>query len=161
MTKQPDTAEFQPFDFVYSGRCALKGGKAGAEIHRLDDGRLAGSYVFEARSLKGKVIGGIYRGALFTDNKARGLDDVKYVDRWKDQGACIDWRARDEAFDTNQRLCKLEAEAKKINEIEAIMLPLRKLHATYLRQYDNAGKEALEQAVMRALRSPPRKTESE
>lgn len=31
---------------------------------------------------------------------------------------------------------------------------------TYSRQYDHAGKEALEQAVWRAFRSRPRKTES-
>ncbi|WGK63455.1 hypothetical protein QAO71_16930 (plasmid) [Halopseudomonas sp. SMJS2] len=42
-----------------------------------------------------------------------------------------------------------------------MLLPLRKLYASYSRQYDNAGKEALEQAVLRALRSPPRKGELE
>lgn len=161
MTMQSDAPEFLPFDFVYAGRRALKSGKPGAEIYRLIEGRIADSFVFEAKVLKGSnVIGGVYRGALFTDSKARGLDSVMFVDRWKDQGACIDWRARDEAFEAKQRLSKLEADAKKINEIEAILLPLRKQYATYMRQYDNAGKEALEQAVLRALRSPPRKAES-
>lgn len=159
MAMQTDSPEFLPFDYVYAGRRALKGGKVGAKIYRIVDNRIGDSFYFEAKDLKGKVIGGVYRGALFTDDKARNLDSVKYIDRWKDQGACIDWRARDEAFDASQRLAKLESDAKKVNEIEAIMLPLRKQYATYTRQYDHAGKEALEQAVLRALRSPPRKVE--
>ncbi|AVX93305.1 hypothetical protein [Pseudomonas psychrophila] len=92
MTTETEALDFLPFDFVYAGRRALKGDKPGAEIFRIVDGRIADSFVFEAKTLKGKVIGGIYRGALFTDTKARGLGAVKYVDRWNDQGACIDWR---------------------------------------------------------------------
>jgi len=117
--------------------------------------------VFASKSLKGNVIGGVYRGAEFTDSQARGLGAVTFVERWKDQLACIDWRARDEAFEADHRRVKLEADAKKVNEVEAMLLPLRKLYASYSRKYDNAGKEALEQAVLRALRSPPRKCELE
>ena len=160
MTTDTEDLDFLPFDFVYAGRRALKGDKPGVEIYRIVDGRLAYSFVFEAKSLKGKVIGGVYRGALFTDTKARGFGSVQFVDRWNDKGACIDWRARDEAFEAQQRLAKLESDAKKMNELEALLLPLRKQYAVYSRQYDNAGKEALEQAVLRALRSPPRKVES-
>lgn len=156
----PEESAFLPFDFVYAGRRALKGGKPGVEIFRIVDGRLAESFVFESKSLKkSNVIGGVYRGARFTDNQAYGLGAVAFVERWKDQLACVDWRARDEAFETNQRRLKLEADAKKVNEVEAMLLPLRKLHAAYSRKYDHAGKEALEQAVLRALRSPPRKSE--
>ncbi|WP_122423282.1 hypothetical protein [Pseudomonas viridiflava] len=151
--------EFLPFDFVYAGRRALKGDKPGAEIHRVIGGKLSDSFVFDSKALKCNVIGGVYRGALFTDNQARGLGAVQYVERWRDQGACIDWRARDEAFAATRRLKKLEADAKKVNEIEAIMLPLRKQYAAYTRQYDHAGQEALEQAVLRALRAAPRITE--
>ncbi|MBX8557164.1 hypothetical protein K5D56_26510 [Pseudomonas cichorii] len=161
MTTETEDLDFLPFDFVYAGRRALKGDKPGAEIFRIVDGRISDSFVFEAKSLKGKVIGGIYRGALFTDTQARGLGAVNFVERWKDQLACINWRARDEAFEADQRRIKLEADAKKVNEVEAMLLPLRKLYASYSRQYDHAGKEALEQAVLRALRSPPRKCELE
>ena len=161
MTTQTAVPAFLPFDFVYAGRRALKGDKPGAEIFRVVDGRLADSFVFASKSLKGKVIGGVYRGAQFTDSQARGLGAVTFVERWKDQFACIDWRARDEAFEADQRRIKLEADAKKVIEVEAMLLPLRKLYTSYSRQYDNAGKEALEQAVLRALRSPPRKSELE
>jgi len=76
--------EFLPFDFVYAGRRALKGDKPGTEIFRIVDGRLADSFVFASKSLKGNVIGGVYRGALFTDSQARGLGAVTFVERWKD-----------------------------------------------------------------------------
>lgn len=162
MPTDKESLVFLPFDFVYAGRRALKGGKPGVEIYRIVEGRLSDSFVFESKSLKGKskVIGGIYRGAQFTDDQARGLRVVTYVDRWSDPGACIDWRARDEAFEAQQRLSKLESDAKKVNELEALLLPLRKQYAVYSRQYDHAGKEALEQALLRALRSPPRQIES-
>jgi hypothetical protein len=153
-------SDFLPFDFVYAGQRALEGNKPGAEIYKLVDGRLGDSYVFAAKSLKGKVLGGMYRGAEFSPDKARGIGSAAYIGRWKEMTDCVIWRAREEAFETAQRLIKLESDAKKVNEIEAIMLPLRKLYATYARQYDHAGKEALEQAVMRALRSPPRKSET-
>jgi hypothetical protein len=158
---QTEDLEFLPFDFIYAGRRTLKGDKPGAEIFRIVDGQLADGFVFASKSLKGYVIGGVYRGARFSDSQAQGLGAVKFVERWKDQLACIDWRARDEAFEANQRRIKLEADAKKVNEVEAMLLPLRKLYACYQRQYDHAGKEALEQAVLRALRSPPRKSETE
>lgn len=156
-----EAPEFLPFDFVYAGRRALKGDKPGAEIFKVVDGQLGDRYVFAAKSLRGSVIGGVYRGAMFSKDQARGLGCVAFVERWKDSVACIDWRSRDEAFDANQRRNKLEADSKRVNEIEAILLPLRKLYASYTRQYDQAGKEALEQAVLRALRSPPRKSEAE
>jgi hypothetical protein len=161
MITETVASEFLPFDFIYAGRRALKGDKPGAEIFRIIDGRLADSFVFASKNLKGNVIGGVYRGAEFTDSQARGLGSATFVERWKDQLACIDWRARDEAFEADQRRIKLQADAKKVNEVEAMLLPLRKLYASYSRQYDHAGKEALEQAVLRALRSPPRKSELE
>jgi len=129
MTTQAEVPEFLPFDFVYPGRRLLKGDKSGAEIFRIIDGRLADSYVFASKSLKGNVIGGVYRGAQFSDSQARGLGVVTFVERWNDQLACIDWRARDEAFEADQRRIKLESDAKKVNEIEAMLLPLRKLYA--------------------------------
>lgn len=161
MTTPTETPEFLPFDYVYAGRRALKGDKPGAEIFQVVNGQLGNSYVFAAKSLKGRIIGGVYRGAMFSKEQARGLGSAAFVERWKDQLACIDWRSRDEAFEADQRRSKLEADAKKVNEIESMLLPLRKLYASYSRQYDHAGKEALEQAVLRALRSLPRKSELE
>lgn len=159
MATKPDESEFQPFDFVFAGRCDAIGGKTGVVIHRVVEGKLGQQAVYEAKNLKGRVIGGIYRGASFSPDHVRGLVESQYVGRWPDKSDCIQWRARDEAHEAKRRLAKLEADAKKINELETILLPLRKQYAVYARQYDHAGKESLEQAVMRALRSPPRKTE--
>lgn len=161
MTTPTNEAGFVACDFVYTGRRAMKGNKPGAEVFRIENGRLRNGYIFTIMSLKGKVIGGVYRGAQFSDTHALGIGTATFVERWSGQSDCIVWRARDEAFDANQRLLKLEADAKKVNEIESMLLPLRKLHASYSRQYDHAGKEALEQAVLRALRSAPRRSESE
>lgn len=150
---------FEPSDFVYAGRRILKGGKIGVAIHRINDALLAVEMVFNSKHLQGNVIGGIYRGASFSTSQADGLGNAKYVGRWENAVDLIGWRARDEAIEADTRLAKLVADAKKLNELETLLLPLRKLYATYTRQYDNAGKESLEQALIRALRSPPRKSE--
>lgn len=150
---------FLPSDFVYAGRRILVGGKVGVAIHRINDARLDEEMVFNNKQLQGHVIGGIYRGASFSTSKANGLGNATFVGRWEVAIDLIGWRARDEAIETQTRLAKTVADAKKVNELETLLLPLRKLYATYTRQYDNAGKEALEQALIRALRSPPRKTE--
>ncbi|HBN9861143.1 TPA: hypothetical protein L3932_006663 [Pseudomonas aeruginosa] len=66
--------------------------------------------------------------------------------------------SRDEAAEAEQRTDKLEADAKRFHEIEELLLPLRKLYASYSQRHDYGGKEALEAAVLRALRRRPAKT---
>lgn len=51
----------------------------------------------------------------------------------------------------------MEADAKRSHEIEALLLPLRKLYASYSQRHDYGGKEALEAADFRALRRCPSK----
>lgn len=159
MSATEQDPDFQPFDFVYAGRRAMVGNKAGGMIHRVVEGRLAEGELFDAKTFKSMAIGGVYRGAVFAESRARGLAGARFVERWKDSARCIDWRARDEAYEADKRHDKLQADARKINEIEAMLLPLRKLYATYRQKYDHAGQEALEQAVLRALRANPRKSE--
>jgi len=151
-------AEFAAQDFVYTGRRLLKGRKMGAELRVIVQGELGPRMLFDYRSLKGKAVGGIYRGATFSANLCRDLGKATYQGMWADELARIDWRARDEAAESEQRTEKLEADAKRAHEIEELLLPLRKLYATYSQRHDYGGKEALEAAVLRALRRRPAKT---
>jgi hypothetical protein len=155
--KEEGAGEFLPRDFVYTGRRLLKGGKMGAELRVIVAGELGERMLFECRLLKGRAVGGIYRGATFSAEQCRDLSKATYQGMWADEPARIDWRVRDEAAEAEQRSDKLEADAKRAHEIEELLLPLRKLYASYSQRHDYGGKEALEAAVLRALRRRPTK----
>lgn len=150
--------EFIAQDFVYAGRRLLKGGKMGGEVFVVTGSALGERMLFDYRILKGKAVGGIYRGASFSADQVRNLSAASYQGLWADDLARLDWRVRDEAAESEQRTDKLEADAKRAHEIEDLLLPLRKLYAGYSQRHDYGGKEALEAAVLRALRRRPPKT---
>jgi hypothetical protein len=66
----------------------------------------------------------------------------------------------DELAESIVRTKKLEADAKKISEIEKIMLPLRVQFARYMFMRDRGGMDALQAAVVAALASAPRPQEA-
>lgn len=153
-------AEYVACDFIYAGRRLLKGGRVGVIIFReVTPGRLDDGALYDGKEFKRHVIGGIYRGATFSSTGSRGLSTAAYAGRWAVVENCIDWRARDEATESELRTAKLAKDAQKVHEIEAILLPLRKLYAGYAKRRDSAGQEALEEAVLRALRCAPRSIE--
>lgn len=152
--------DYLPRDYIFGGQRLLKNGRMGAIVYlvvargQLDDGAL-----YDGKAFKRHVIGGIYRGATFCGDRARGLANAKYVGQWADEAVRIDWRIRDEDAQAELRTLKLSNDARKVHEIEAVLLPLRKLYAGYFKRRDSAGQEALEQAVLRALRCAPRSGE--
>lgn len=156
---QTPQQEARALDFIYVGR-RLNGSKPVAAICCvLAPGKLGAEAFYDMKAFKGHVLGGVYRGAEFAGSQVRGLNRVKFVERWADTAAQVDWRARDEQVEERQRTDKLLKDAKKVHEIEAVMLPLRKLYEGYRHRRDSAGGEALEQAVLRALRVSPRASE--
>lgn len=153
-------ADFVPTDYVYIGRVLSGTGKVYGKIQQVNGGKLHGDILpYDFKVLKGKVVGCIYTGAKFGPTAARGLSQATYCGRWHDAGQIMDWKIRDDAVATEIRTAKDEQNSKRIDEIESIMLTLRKRYAAYDRQRDHAGKEALEAAVLRALRSAPRDKE--
>lgn len=123
--------EFIAQDFVYAGRRLLKSGKMGGEVFVVAGSALGERMLFDYRTLKGKAVGGIYRGASFSADQVRDLSKASYQGQWADDLARVDWRVRDEAAEAEQRTDKLEADAKRVHEIEELLLPLRKLYASY------------------------------
>lgn len=156
-TDQPSVA----LDYVFAGRRRTVTGKLVAVIRKIIGDTLEKDELYDAKLLKGKVVGCIYRGATFHEGGSKNLKEAAFIGYWKDSESIIQWKALDEVVESAERQAKLESDAKKINEIEQLLLPLRKIHSGYNKRYDHAGKEALEQAVLRALRSPPRKSELE
>lgn len=150
---------YEPLEFVF---CGFRKGDAGLfiSVATLRDGVLVREMYFsKAKSKRRWVVGGIYSGASFSDSGAKGLDDARYVKAWEVQGAQIEWQAKSEQAEALARSEKLEADDRKRNELEEVMLPIRKQYGALIKRRDRAGAAALEEAVLRALRAPIRKAE--
>jgi hypothetical protein len=150
---------YEPLEFVF---CGFRKGDAGLfiSVATLRDGVLGREMYFsKGKSKRRWVVGGIYSGASFSDNGAKVLDDAHYVKAWEVQGDKIEWQAKSEQAEALARSEKLEADDRKRNELEELMLPIRKQYGALTKRRDRAGAAALEEAVLRALRAPIRKAE--
>lgn len=153
--------QFLDRDFVYCG-VVISDKKMSVSIAVIrEDGQLESEAFYPYKKNRERTIGGIYRGAAFSETKVRGLDNVAFVGTHSDKEAVIKWRARNDAAKTKERSLKLEKDAKKMNELDEQLKPIRKLYSTYRKQNDYAGLEALEAAVLRSLRTPIRQIEVE
>ena len=153
--------EFLPLDFVYCGRrWSQSSGSMVICIRAIKDGVLQAAGLYEFDRKAHRAIGGVYSGALFNEASIRNLSGaLVYQRRWDVREDLIDWQSRDAAAESVSRSKKLEADAKKINEIEKIILPLRVQYDNYRKKRDHAGMDALRAAVVRALASSPRSSE--
>lgn len=151
--------EFEALDFVFCG-WRESGGRLLMAVAPLRDGSMQETSYFTTKGKRRWVIGGIYTGAEFGESSAKGLDQARYSSKWEDRGVIIQWQAVSDKAESIVRGQKVEADARKRNEIEAAMLPLRKQYAALQKQRDRAGLAALEEAVLRALRAPVRAAET-
>lgn len=158
--EQPAEQE-EALDFVYCGRrWSDAHSKLYVSVRPIKDGELRKEMLFEFSRKAHRTVGGVYTGATFSTTSARGLEaSLKYTRQWQDRADLIDWQSRDGAAESSARTKKLEGDAKKVSEIEKIMLPLRKQFEGYRAKRDQAGMKALRAAVIAALTSTPRQTE--
>lgn len=148
-------------DFVYIGHAILSDGKLGISLRPVgEDGKLEEVMSFEPKNGRRNptVIGGIYRGASFSPERIHGLGDVTFTgDRWQDKEQRVLWQAASDDAEEKIRARRLEKEQG--NEIEELLLPLRKQYASAVKRFDYTTRETLERAVLRALKTLPRKDE--
>lgn len=153
--------QFFELDFVYCGLVYSENKMSISLAVIQENGQLKSEAFYPHKKNRERHIGGIYSGASFSENKVMGLDGVNYKGNYFDTESIIKWRARNDAAKTKERSLKLEKDAKKMNELVELLKPIRKLYSNYRKQNDNAGLEALEAAVLRALRTPLRQLEAD
>jgi hypothetical protein len=164
MTTTPPTAEaLTPRDFVYCGRRQLASGKLAFAVCAInDDGTLMPERLFMFDRKAHRSVGGVYSGASFSETQAAGLSArLTFVRRWPGEGDQIAWEALDGAAEAADRARKLEADDKKVSEIERTMLPLRAQFERFRHMRDRGGMEALRAGVLAALEAPLRPDERE
>ena len=142
-------------DFVvFAGARELKGDTLGYELYPLigDDGELMGHRLYSEKSLKSKVIGGVYTGALFTERSAQLRGSVIYT-RKIDDPRVIDWEAEDFQAKTRDKGRRLEAKVKRGEmTIDEIMRPIRERLVLARRRFDFELAAAIELRVLDSLR---------
>lgn len=153
-----DKDGYIPRDFVFLGKRADSKLQQFAEIQHInDDGTLGEKGLYKWSAKLNKNVGGIYRGASFNEKgSARNLEGSRFQKLWPNQEDRMIWQSETEAVDVALRNAKLEKDEGRISEIEKVMLPIRKTYENLRFRHDYAGCEALEKAVLRALRSAPR-----
>jgi hypothetical protein len=165
MSQSPPAAEVKesehrPLDLAYCGRRWTDSGKLFVVICPIKEGVLQKEMWFDFDRKAVRTVGGVYSGASFSEKGVRGLSArLQYLRQWPDSSQLLDWQARDEDAEVQARSKKLEGDAKRVSEIEKIMLPLRAQYEGYRKKHDVAGMRALRAAVQNALMSAPRKTE--
>lgn len=157
--------DFKPRDFVFTGlRLDTKNNLYASLVVLNEDDTVDRPWSFDVstdKQWRKRIVGGVYRGALFNETKARGLSLSVWTKQWPDTSQRIDWQARHDETLEIERSLKLEKDAGRVSDIETQMLALRKLYAGYVKRYDTTGMRCLERAVIAALHSPPRKSELE
>lgn len=152
--------EYMECDFVYCGTRLLTKNELGIEIRKIINGELAKPSFFSHNKKRDRKIGGVYRGASFSESGSKGLDDAKFDSLWHDKNMQILWEAEDRTAKAQDKCNKLEKDLKKISEIDMVMLPLRIQYETCRQRRDLAGMDALFKAVQISLRNTPRLTEN-
>jgi hypothetical protein len=160
MTTEDNGEVFVEREYVFGGKRMGDKNKVFVAIYLInEDGTLAKAQHYEHNKSRNKVVGGIYKGAKFSESRVRGLDDAKYDRRWNIQADRIMWDAEHERAEVEIRRSKMEKDAGRISDLEQILLPLRKQYEALRYKRDYAGQEAFEAAVLRALKCAPRAIE--
>lgn len=143
-------------DFIYAGRRILSSGKIGHCVIPLDDAsEHMSEKIYDLGAKYRAVIGGVYQGAAFGETKSYGIAIAKLDRVLHDLPERIDWLAEDRQVDIELAARRLASDAKRRNEIDDAMLPIRKrLHAARSRG-DMATALAIRQAVMASLEKMP------
>lgn len=160
----PETKPMSTQDFVYCGRRLLANGKLAIAVRPIaEDGTLQPERLFAFERKGHRSVGGVYSGAEFSEKQAAGLfsPQLKFIRRWPEADDNIEWEALDGAAEAADRARKMEADDKKISDIEATMLPLRAQFERFRHMRDRGGIEALRAAVLAALEAPLRPAERE
>lgn len=170
-TATADTKTFTPMAFVYTGR-RWQNGKLYVAIAPMTGERRNAAEKHDlyevsktTRALTKMPVGAVCTGAEFSDTSVRGLSAAKYQGMYDgDHGQTeqdaravrATWQALDQQAAVLQRAAAMARDAKAVNEIENMLLPLRKQYHGAAMRGDYTTMEALKAAVIRALHKAPK-----
>jgi hypothetical protein len=146
-------------DFIYAGRRMLTGGRVGHCIIPIgDNGEFMEERYYQLTTKYKAIIGAVYTGAEFGETKSIGVNVAKFQ-KVRHDPEKIDWIAEDRLVDIELATKRLLGDARRINEIDTAMLPIRKRLAAARSRGDISTALAIRQAVIASLERPPTKAE--
>lgn len=151
---------------VYAGKFITGFGKEYCEFFLVEQGdgnhadRLGERMAFApGKAVGNKLVGGMYTGAKFNgEGSVIGLNNAKFYGKWKDQEQLIKWQMRNKETEA-EKAAKKVAQDSSVDELEKILLPLRKLYDKYYQMRRPDLTRQLRHAVVNALQVPPRQKE--
>lgn len=150
-----DNENFEPADYVYIGKRQLRDGKLGHFIMRLTaDGELTKESGYRDLKRFHPVIGGVYRGAVFNETHSKGVDTAKFERKWPDVIKLLEWQSLDRVAEAAMKLKRIEADARRTNEMDIILLPIRRAIYNANRRGDYTEASAIRSAVTISLNKP-------
>ena len=150
-----DNEIFEPADYVYIGKRQLRDGKLGHFIMRINSvGELDKESGYRDLKRFHPVIGGVYTGAVFSEKHAKGIETAKYDRQWPDPMKRLEWGALDRVAETAIKKKRIEADARRMNEMDSILLPIRRAIYNANRRGDYTEAHAIRQAVEISLNKP-------
>jgi hypothetical protein len=154
--------DFKPQDYVYIGRRQLKDGKIGHFIRRIDNtGELGKESGYVDLKKFRPVVGGVYTGATFSETHAKGIDSAKYNRQWPDVMHRLEWQALDRNTEAEIKRERIEKDARRTNEMDRILLPIRRAIYNANRRGDYAEAHAIRNVVQISLNKPLTASEEE
>lgn len=152
---------FEPREFVYAGKREVKGGYGISVLPIMPDGSLGKKYLFSYdKEWRSRAVGSVYGTAQFSATSAKGLSGAKWLRMWPNSMDRAEWKASHDDAEEVSASRILEADARKMREIETILLQVRIRYEALRKQYDVDSMYALERAVVRALKTAPRVVET-
>jgi len=143
----------KPQQYVFQGLRVGVGYKKIVAIGVLDDeGKITNNRLFAWVKDMNKAIGRIYTGASFDEKHAQGLGTAKMGERWSNQADIAEWEALDFAAKAEFAAVRMEADARKDGTIDQAMRNLRVRYSELRGRGDRYACDALERAVLSALR---------
>jgi hypothetical protein len=163
MSDDNSEKEFTKRDFVYAGRRILRSNAIGHSVFPIgDDGELMDEKLYKLKLGTGMVVGGIYRGAEFSDNSSRGVDSfAKYQRMLDDPDRVIAWESEDRVAQLDLANVRREKNAKLNSQLETALQPIREAIHNANARGDWAAAAAIRQAVAALLAKPLTKSEAE
>ena len=150
---------YEPRLFVMCGARVGMSGRAFEVGILADDETIQKTMVFKSDRNTPSVLGGVYKGASFSDKGISGINRISFVRRWKVEADIIEWQALDAQAKEHYAAQKLEKDAARGDEILRQLVELRRSYQAMAARGDYAGCAALKAAVISRLSVPLRKYE--
>lgn len=154
--------QYKDTQLVYAGQTYIKDKKLMADVwYHMDENGLViedSRALLPVKKTAARLPGGVYGNVSYLGESYR-VAGATFLHLYSDQIKVMEWRALTDVAHKARAIEKKEELLRKGNPYEADMLNIRAAYSRAVSRYDYEAQAAIEYAVLRALKTPLRKTE--